>query len=102
VAVCLGVAGAATAGQVQPRHTIDIACKSGSSVQRVDCRSGYADCSLAPAAKVKAAHNGGESLSAVATGFAHAMFASSGAAAVKAGFTGCFAALNAEYDRLYR
>ena len=73
------------------------------STDRYACHDSYAICAANRAkAKVQAYYSGnGPTLDSIATRYAKGTYGTSFYGAWQAGYAGCYAALGAEYDRLY-
>lgn len=73
------------------------------STDRNACHDSYFSCSLGAKAKVRAYYSGtGASLDTIATHYAKGTYGADPLGGWQAGYGGCLAALQDEYDRLYR
>jgi hypothetical protein len=100
MAIALAFPSVALAGRVRAVDTAKTACKSISFVYHDDCVVSYETCSVGAKRKVQRYYDGnGPTLDSIAN---TAMRGYDTVPAREGAYAGCFAALSAEYDRLYR
>ena len=91
-----------TASAAKPGSAEASACALPIASDRLACRSSYTGCSVTARTTVRSYYNGHTAdLSTVALRYGKRVYGSAGFT-WQAGMTGCYAALQDEYNRLYR